>query len=49
MLGEEFADVTARVANAKRLEERLISLLAKRTARLNDVLAVERDLAGVRD
>jgi hypothetical protein len=48
-VGEEFMDVTARVANAKRLEERLISLLANRTARLNDVLAVERELARVRE
>jgi hypothetical protein len=48
-VGEEFTDVTARVGNAKRLEERLISLLANRTARLNDVLAVERELARVRE
>jgi hypothetical protein len=47
-VGEEFVDVTARVANAKRLEERLVSLLATRTGRLEDVLAVERELARVR-
>ena len=48
-VGEEFVDVTARVANAKRLEERLVALLAKRTGKLEDVLAVERELARVRE
>lgn len=48
-VGEEFVDVTARVANARRLEQRLIQLLENRTARLADVLAVERELARVRE
>ncbi|MEX2154713.1 MAG: DUF4349 domain-containing protein [Gemmatimonadaceae bacterium] len=48
-VGEEFVDVTARTANAKRLEARLVDLLASRTARLQDVLAVERELARVRE
>jgi hypothetical protein len=48
-VGEEYVDATARVANARRLEERLIELLATRTGRLNDVLAVERELARVRE
>ena len=48
-VGEEFVDVTARVANAKRLEERLVGLLATRTGKLEDVLAVERELARVRE
>jgi hypothetical protein len=48
-VGEEFVDVTARVANAKRLEQRLVSLLATRTGKLEDVLAVERELARVRE
>lgn len=48
-VGEEFVDVTARVNNAKRLEERLIELLANRTGRLQDVLSVERELARVRE
>ncbi len=48
-VGEEFVDVTARVANAKRLEERLIDLLATRTGKLQDVLALERELARVRE
>jgi hypothetical protein len=48
-VGEEFVDITARVSNAKRLEERLISLLANRTGRLDEVLRVERELARVRE
>lgn len=48
-VGEEFVDVTARVANARRLEERLISLLANRTGKLDEVLRVERELARVRE
>ena len=48
-VGEEFVDITARVANAKRLEERLVNLLATRTGKLEDVLAVERELARVRE
>lgn len=48
-VGEEFVDITARVSNARRLEERLIELLANRTGRLQDVLSVERELARVRE
>jgi uncharacterized protein DUF4349 len=48
-VGEEFVDVTARVANARRLEERLIALLANRTGKLDEVLRVERELARVRE
>ena len=48
-VGEEYVDVTARVTNAKRLEDRLVGLLSARTARLADVLAVERELARVRE
>ena len=48
-VGEEFVDITARVANARRLEERLISLLANRTGRLDEVLRVERELARIRE
>lgn len=47
-VGEEFTDVTARVTNAQRLEERLLALLATRTGRLEDILAAERELARVR-
>lgn len=48
-VGEEFVDVTARATNSRRLEERLISLLANRTGKLQDVLLVERELARVRE
>lgn len=48
-VGEEFVDITARVANAKRLEDRLASLLATHTGKLDDVLRVERELARVRE
>jgi hypothetical protein len=48
-VGEEFVDVGARLTNARRLEERLISLLATRTGKLDEVLRVERELARVRE
>jgi hypothetical protein len=48
-VGEEFVDVTARVTNSRRLEERLINLLANRTGKLDEVLRVERELARVRE
>ncbi len=48
-VGEEYVDVNARMANARRLEERLVTLLATRTGKLQDVLAVERELARVRE
>jgi hypothetical protein len=48
-VGEEFVDLTARAANGRRLEERLLDLLGSRTGRLQDVLAVERELARVRE
>ena len=48
-VGEEYVDLTARAANARRLESRLIELLARRTGKLEDVLAVERELARVRE
>ncbi|HET7231036.1 MAG TPA: DUF4349 domain-containing protein [Longimicrobium sp.] len=48
-VGEEYVDVTARMNNARRLEQRLVELLATRTGKLEDVLAVERELARVRE
>ncbi len=48
-VGEEYVDVSARVTNSRRLESRLIDLLATRTGRLQDVLTVERELARVRE
>jgi len=48
-VGEEFVDLSARTANARRLEERLVTLLATRAGKLEDVLNVERELARVRE
>jgi hypothetical protein len=48
-VGEEYVDVSARMANSRRLEARLIELLANRTGKLSDVLQVERELARVRE
>jgi hypothetical protein len=48
-VGEEFVDVQARMVNARRLEQRLINLLANRTGKLADVLSVEHELARVRE
>jgi hypothetical protein len=47
-VGEEYVDIESRLANLRRLEARLIELLANRTGRLSDVLSVERELARVR-
>jgi hypothetical protein len=48
-VGEEYSDVTARVANGKRMEGRLLDLLANRTGKLQEALTVERELARVRE
>lgn len=48
-VGEEFVDVNARMDNARRLEQRLIDLLATRAGKLKDVLDVEQALARVRE
>jgi hypothetical protein len=48
-VGEEFVDVQARMANARRLEDRLLQLLAARTGKLDEVLQVEHELARVRE
>jgi hypothetical protein len=48
-VGEEFVDVTARVTNSRRLEDRLLNLLSNRTGKLDEVLRVERELARVRE
>jgi hypothetical protein len=47
-VGEEYVDVSAQAANGRKLEQRLIQILATRTGKLSDVLAVERELARVR-
>jgi hypothetical protein len=48
-VSEEFVDLAARVANGRRLEDRLVELLRTRTGKLQDVLSVERELARVRE
>jgi len=48
-VGAQFVDVSARMENARRLERRLIDLLATRTGKLKDVLDVEQTLARVRE
>lgn len=48
-VGEEYVDMSARLENGRRLEQRLVQLLATRTGKLEDVLAVERELARVRE
>jgi hypothetical protein len=48
-VGEEYTDVAARVANGRRLEARLLDLLALRTGKLQDALTVEREVARVRE
>ena len=48
-VGEQYADLEVRIANARRLETRLLELLATRTGSLEDVLAVERELARIRE
>ena len=48
-VGEEYVDVTARMENARRLEQRLVALLASRTGRLEEVLSVERELNRIRE
>jgi hypothetical protein len=48
-VGEEYVDVQARAANAHRLEQRLIEVLATKTGKLSDILNVERELARVRE
>lgn len=48
-VGEEYVDVAARAASEQRLEQRLIEILGTRTGKLSDVLAVERELARVRE
>ncbi|MGQ0643251.1 MAG: DUF4349 domain-containing protein [Gemmatimonadaceae bacterium] len=48
-VGEEFVDVTARLANARRLEARIITILATQAGKLQDVIAAERELARIRE
>lgn len=47
-VGEQYIDVSARLANLRQFEQRLLQILTARTGSLEDVLAVERELARVR-
>jgi Flp pilus assembly protein TadB len=47
-VSEEFVDLTARIANKKRLEERIVELLDTSSGKITDVIAVEQELARVR-
>jgi hypothetical protein len=46
---EQRADIGARVRNAHAQEQRLLALLSNRTGNLADVVAVEKELAAVRE
>lgn len=45
---EEYVDLEARIANKKRLEERILQLLEESQGAIKDVIEVERELARVR-
>jgi hypothetical protein len=47
-VGDEYVDLGARAANARRVEARLAELLATRTGKLSEILTVEQELARVR-
>ncbi len=44
----QYADLVARLANARNTEQRLAQILAQRTGKLSDVLEVEREIGRVR-
>jgi Domain of unknown function (DUF4349) len=48
-VGEEFVDMGARATNARRMEVRLVEMLATRTGKLEEVLTVEQELRRVRE
>ncbi|MEO8333468.1 MAG: DUF4349 domain-containing protein [bacterium] len=48
-VGEEYVDMGARATNARRMEARLIEMLATRTGKLEEVLSVEQELRRVRE
>jgi len=45
---EQYYDLKARLSNARKLEKRFLDLLEKHTAKITDLLQVERELARVR-
>jgi hypothetical protein len=48
-VADEYVDLGARLVNARRVEARLIEMLATRTGKLSDVLTVEQELRRVRE
>src|SRR5690606_993665 len=46
---EEYVDLEARSANKKKLEQRILDLLENQTGEIKDVIAVETELARVRE
>ncbi len=46
---EEYVDLEARIANKKKLEQRILDLLENQTGEIKDVIAVETELARVRE
>lgn len=46
---EEYVDTEVRIANKKKLEARILTMLEERTGKLSDVLDIERELARVRE
>jgi hypothetical protein len=46
---EEYVDLEARLANKRKLESRILDLLEKQTGEIKDVIAVETELARVRE
>ena len=46
---EEYVDINARLKNKQALESRLLELVAKRTDAIHDVVALENELARVRE
>lgn len=48
-ISEEYYDVDARIRNKTKEEERLLKLLEERPGKLEDVIAIERELSRVRE
>jgi len=46
---DQYVDVEARIRNNRKLEDRIITLLAERTGKLTDILQIERELSRVRE
>jgi hypothetical protein len=48
-VADEYVDLGARLSNARRVEARLVEMLATRTGKLSEVLTVEQELRRVRE